>query len=408
MNARRFPLRSLAFALLGGGSLAPFVTEEIHREPRSRFALSDAVRCNSIWVSAAADIDADGVRDFFLAGNAIDEENRLRTVVEVRSGKTDELKFRFSTDHDARVRSFCDLDDQEGVELLSLEGKKHKELRVRSGRDGRVLFPVELPHNPRSFVPVSDIDDDGVDEIAICTDGSKLLIASGRDGSVLASLSNEVEVRVGFGMSLCALDDLDGDGLIDFAVGEPPQRSNKILGRVLVFSSADLKPLTVLTELGDARSSRGNYRGFGCGLARVHDVDGDGTQDLAISDFDENCVEIFSPRSGKLLRRIESPGESWHRGLSRFGEVVRTAGDFDGDGADDFLVSNSDWNDSGNPGIDRGRVWIFSGSTRQVLAAIGGERTYDGLGRGFVAYPGAKGLELVIGTKADARRFVLE
>ncbi len=79
------------------------------------------------------------------------------------------------------------------------------------------------------------------------------------------------EVEDGFGLALVALEDLDGDGLAELAIGAPYAEDNK--GRVYIaYSSGDLQIL-----------ANGNNQGeqFGYALAAA-DVDSDGLADLLI------------------------------------------------------------------------------------------------------------------------------
>lgn len=383
-------------------------TDEVSREPRVRLGLEGAVHSSELEVFSAPDRNGDGIGDYFVAGKRADENKRLEARVELRSGADDSLLLAFATTGVSRIAVTGDLDEDGGEDLLSLEGEKPRVLMARSGRDGRALYPVELPRDARSFAALDDVDEDGIADLVVCTDSARLLLVSGRDGTRLAEPPESLEIRVGLGRDLVALDDLNGDGLRDLAVGEPQMLKTPALSRVLILSGSDLSLLREITESGKPAVDRGDLRGFGTRLARVGDLNGDGVSELAVADFVEARVEVFSPIDGDRLLHLPCPGEGWHHGLSSHGHSVLDAGDLDGDGTPDLVISNPEWNDSGSPGIDRGRAWVISGKSQEVLFVLGGEKTYDGLGRGLVLLRLEDRVELVTAARHEVRRFTLE
>ena len=120
-----------------------------------------------------------------------------------------------------------------------------------------------------------------------------------------------------FGMSICALDDVDGDGVRDFAVGAPaalrgpalaPKESVRAVptvdhfrGLVFVFSGETLQPLWRIEGPADERL-------FGHTLRRLDgDVDGDGARELLVGCERSPFVYVVSPVSGEVLARVEGP-----------------------------------------------------------------------------------------------------
>lgn len=100
--------------------------------------------------------------------------------------------------------------------------------------------------------------------------------------------------------------------------------------------------------------------GFGIGSANVGDVNGDGHDDLVVGAWQYSVaapsggkIYVYSGRDGTLLRSITGrvPGET-------LGFDATGAGDVDGDGTNDFLVTSS-W--SNIRGFRSGRMYVISG-----------------------------------------------
>lgn len=228
-----------------------------------------------------------------------------------------------------------------------------------------------------SVCVVGDLDDDGFEDLAVGSasdedgaggdayQGSLWILFRGPGGSVVRTQEiSRTNGNLGFipsseeefGSAVCALGDLDGDGVEDLAVGAPR--------RTLVSSSGAVYILFMNTD-GTVKSSTrfhslsgiSNFQEFGCALAhlggrriaigerlllggRVWIVD------LGLDGQPSSFVEI-GDASGGFYGRIEDG--------DRFGSALATLGDLDGDGLRELAV--------GAPGahfpFSRGIVWIL-------------------------------------------------
>ncbi|MCA3016623.1 MAG: FG-GAP repeat protein [Myxococcaceae bacterium] len=177
----------------------------------------------------------------------------------------------------------------------------------------------------------------------------------------------------GFGSSVAAAGDVNGDGRSDVVVGAPyfknPEDDE---GRVSVFLGTDAglaTPPTWTTE-GNRVS-----RLLGLSVASAGDVNGDGLAEVLAGASDE-AVLFSGTRGGSLPMMTFSPtGPLMQNPPWRFGSSVAGAGDLNGDGFSDVIV--------GAPGASRigggpqaGRAVVYLGSSTGLV--LDGGRFVDG------------------------------
>ncbi len=287
-----------------------------------------------------------------------------------------------------------------------------------------LLWQVRGPHHEHEFgvsiVAVGDIDQDGVrDLVTRCHNAfgvSSIFALSGKTGTTLWELScpgHSSRSTCWFGSSLCGLDDVDGDGVDDFAVADPgglPFDAREAPYGVWIVSAASGAVLSGHTE--------GNHEaeGYGTSMVSPGDIDGDGVRDLLVRSWTsrvEEVVDAISARSGERIWRStvdrlrgsrkprlelvedcnddglrdfvdwRSPPAEHRRGLcvysSADGSLIRVApipyaeaepewirrafGDVNGDGIEDWLVQRH-WN---SPGAE-----VISGDLGHALTELRG------------------------------------
>jgi len=208
---------------------------------------------------------------------------------------------------------------------------------VRSGKDGSVLASFFGTNTDdffgRELVRVRDVDGDGVDEFAINSmyadfggyNTGSIFLYAGRTGTLLQRIDGPTTAR-NFGAVLGTVGDVDGDGIDElFAVDMVPD------GLVHVYSCATGSEIATLT--GSASE------GFGVSVSAFDDLDGDGVPELLVGSFlrqdaQKNyvgAVEVISPVTGSVLRTHDG---STNR--LELGRCVRTLADLDGDGVRDY------------------------------------------------------------------------
>jgi hypothetical protein len=245
----------------------------------------------------------------------------------------------------------------------------------------------------RAITSIGDMNNDGVPDIAVSAyadsdggteSGAVYILFLKRDGTVkshqkisatqggLVGLTENMQ----FGSGLCSLGDLDGDGIIDLAVGTPNYYDDGSLncGAVwILFLKANgtvKKQQRISSTEGGLFHRLNSHDYFGTTVANIGDVNGDGIVDIAVEargDDDETndagaIYIIFLNNDGTVKDRQKI--SALHGG---FNERIRTAdwfgfhstglGDIDGDSIPDIATSVLF---SDKFGIDRGLVYILN------------------------------------------------
>lgn len=258
-------------------------------------------------------------------------------------------------------------------------------IKILCGVSGEVLckflVPVSDPKSPwiyRAHAPqvvaLDDLDGDGHVDFAVGVpldpadreSTGALDVYSGASGArikrLLIGLPGER-----LGVSLAALDDLDGDKVADIAVGTMPLE-DQVASRAPTVRIVSGQTGAVLLRLDAPEQSET----FGATLETFADLDGDGWRDLIVGSpySTMRSVRCFSVRSGRLI-------SSWKSRARAFGYVIRALPDIGGGEGPDLLVTGPM-----DVSLFLGDVaWILSGSADSVIHACGS--TYelrDGLG----------------------------
>ena len=247
--------------------------------------------------------------------------------------------------------------------------------------DGRVSNGPDLSNNDKfgwSVANIGDYDGDGVDDLAAggfktsSSQGAIFIMFMNTDGS----LDKTIEINSGttngpdlsnndqFGWSVANIGDLNGDGVIDLAVGARGDDTVHILfmnscnqcdANAAVSSVVEINSTTLGVTVGGT---------FGDSVASMGDLDGDNVQDLVIgsrTDAGGGSVRIVymntdgSPKSSVLIDSTSSNGPTISSN-DWFGNAVANIGDLDGDGITDMAVG-AEQDDHG--GTNRGALHII-------------------------------------------------
>ncbi len=234
-----------------------------------------------------------------------------------------------------------------------------------------------------SVASAGDVNGDGYSDVVVGAIGYNNLTgrvyvyhgsASGLSTSAATVLTGEGENDT-FGTSVGSAGDVNGDGYSDVIVSAPGYNSGT--GRVYVYygSSSGLS-----TSAATVLTGEDTYNNFGNSLASAGDVNGDGYSDIIVgahgySSYTGRAYTYYGSASGLS----ESPsnvftGEGTSNG---FGWSVASAGDVNGDGYSDVIVSAVGYSSY------TGRVYVYHGSASGLSTSAATVLTGEGTGNNF-------------------------
>jgi len=226
------------------------------------------------------------------------------------------------------------------------------------------------------------------------------------DRVVDETLFGELDDFDRFGAAITVLGDLDGDGHDDLAVGAPGRDDggpNRGAVHVLFLDGEGevTATSTISSTSGDFTGDLDDGDRFGCGLAALGDLDGDGVADLAVgAPYDDDGGVPPDANVGAVWILFLRPdgGVAGHRKISaadgplagqldvsdRFAVALAPVGDLDGDGVVD-LAAGAPLDDDG--ATNRGAVWtLFLGPNGALEAATKISSTSGGFAGALEAF----------------------
>jgi FG-GAP-like repeat len=200
---------------------------------------------------------------------------------------------------------------------------------------------------------------------------SNVLVYSGKDSSLLYKLTGNYY----FGRSLDSAGNFNHSGVDDLVVGAPSCSGCGGAGQVLVYSGKDQSLIFSM--------SGGTHSLLGWVVAGVGDVNGDGYDDVLVTDpsYSNNrgIVYVISGQDHSILFSAmgENQGDYFGQSASRFG-------DLDGDGLPDIIIGTRDFQSQVSGTQLTGKVYAYSPKSNNLLwSKVGGSA--DGLGIGVSA-----------------------
>ena len=224
-----------------------------------------------------------------------------------------------------------------------------------------------------------DVNGDGYADIIVgasrydninYTEGGRIFVYYGSFSGLSAGAWTEsvLQAAAHFGHFVSTAGDVNGDGFSDVIVGAPYyDNSGMNEGRAFVYHGSFSGLGTAWTVEGDQEFAR-----FGRSVSTAGDVNGDGYSDIIVSDFNYNELghnymgraTVFEGSASGLSGDANWTAEFDQEG-ARFGHSVSTAGDVNGDGCSDVIVG-APYYDNGE--TNEGRVFVYHGSVTGLSA----------------------------------------
>lgn len=170
-----------------------------------------------------------------------------------------------------------------------------------------------------------------------------------------------------FGHSIANIGDIDGNGYDDIAVGAPLSKtSSSNNGEVYIVLLEKDGAVKSYKRISDRHELiKRSLQGFGYSVVNMGDMDGDGINDLAVSEANNRTIWILYLKADgnlKSVREISSGKGGLSSAISlssNFGRCITNMGDMDGDGINELAIGEQTYVPEDSSGNMHGRAWIF-------------------------------------------------
>lgn len=214
-----------------------------------------------------------------------------------------------------------------------------------SGSDGSLLFEFERPNIfgqfGKSISDAGDVNHDGFPDVVVGSDtidfggqrkNGHVALLSGLDGTIIHEWHG-TEAEAFLGCSVDGLGDINQDGHSDILVGAwGAYNGGRRPGKAYAISGADG---SVIHEWVGIKG----WKSFGWSVSNAGDIDLDGVNDAIIGDYLgalPSAFFIYSGADGSLIH-TQTGSETYY---DEFAAMVADAGDTNGDGRPDIVVSS--------------------------------------------------------------------
>jgi FG-GAP repeat protein len=320
-----------------------------------------------MWIARAGDVTGDGAQDLLVpvpwaTVNGLSSAGLFR----VYSGADGALVYTVTDNPPVQYGLFgatvAGLGDVNGDGLSEFLARGAS-ITVYSGADASPLLVLPGPL-AGGLGGLGDVDGDGIPDFGFKVPAAPMFYAveahSGATGALISTAYESFQGNAG--SWIAGVGDVDGDGLLDFAVANPAEI---VQGRVDVYTALTGQPILPIL---------GTFGNCGIALSAAGDVNGDGLSEVLVGQggggFDNYCntnARVVGWPSGPDLMVI-----GWLSTCDMTGWAVDGGFDLDGDGFDDPMVGSRRHGAFVPPNGWLGAVRIFSGQSGAVLLQVTG------------------------------------
>ena len=339
-------------------------------------------------VSGAGDINGDGRADLIVGARADDDNGNRSGSVRVFSGIDGSVLYNFNGDagnfFGNSVSGAGDVNGDGtpdlivGAPSIFNNGTTSGYARVLSGSDGSVLYNFDGDNIDDRFGDsvsgAGDVNGDGRADLIVGTNAGDTIVGIGPDATRTVSLRGSARVLSGSDGSV--LYNFDGDDSLGFSVSGAGDvngdgRDDLIVGVPRNDISAINGSAQVLSGIDGSvlYNFDGDGSDFGSLVSSAGDVNGDGFADLIVS-AGVGSVGVFSGIDGSVLYTFDGGADNF------FDFSLSCAGDVNGDGMADMIIGAPRDEDD----IDMGSAHVLSGIDGSVLYTFDGDNENDEFG----------------------------
>ncbi len=287
---------------------------------------------------AVGDIDGDGKLDLAMVTFSTNTVSIFRNISV--SGTLDETSFAVKVDFEtgASPRSVAVGDlDGDGKLDLAVANRNSNTVSVfeNTSSVGIISFATKVDFATGSTpysVSINDLDDDGKPEIVV-SNRTNNTVSVLKNTSTIGTINYDpkVDFDTGTEPEMAVIGDLDGDDKPDLAVVNHNSNTVSVLMNT---SSSGVIDITSFTSKVDFET------GAGPRSLVIGDLDGNGKQDIVVTNDDDNSVSVFMNTSnvGAIDVTSFAAKVDFETGT---GPQSLAIGDLDGDGKSDLVVGNN-------------------------------------------------------------------